>query len=123
MSTIKIPSLDTMLAKREEELGSKDRFDWAASEDITFSILDPRLMTDDQRDELALLRRDLESGEILPSEFADGYLEMYLDDQVDEFLDVGGTSAILTEVISAYVEQMDPTRRSSRTTRRRSKRR
>lgn len=123
MSNIKIPSLDTMLGKRQEELGTTDRFDWAASEDLTFSILDPRLMPDEQRDELALLRRDLQDGEILPSEFNAGFLEMYLDDQVDAFLSAGGTTDILTDVIRTYAEQMDPTRRSSRNIRRQSKRR
>lgn len=123
MTAIKLPNLTTMLAKREEELGTTDRFEWAATPDHTFSILDPRVMTDEQRDELAILRRDLNEGLLLPSEFGEAFLDMYLGDQVEDFLEVGGTPEILTELISAYVEQMDPTRRSSRNTRPRSKRR
>lgn len=126
----KLQSLDQMKAKRAEELGSEDCFPWEATESLTLQIKDPRLADVEWRDELAILRTQLEDGEILPSQFRDEMLELYLGEgytgvagQVEAFTEAGGTSEILGEVIESWVEQSDPTRTSSRSTRRQSRRR
>lgn len=126
----KLDSLDQLKAKRAETLGSDDCFPWEASADLTLQIKDPRVADVEWRDELAILRTQLEDGELLPSEFRDEMLELYLGedatgvpDQVAAFTEAGGTSEILGEVIESWVEQSDPTRTSSRSSRRQSKRR
>lgn len=126
----KLDSLDQMKTKRAETLGSEDCFPWEASESLTLHIKDPRMADVEWRDELAILRTQLEDGDILPSEFRDEMLNLYLGedytgvaDQVELFTEAGGNSEILGEVIESWVEQSDPTRKSSRSTRRQSKRR
>lgn len=129
-ATRKLASLDQMKAKRAEELGSEDCFPWEASETLTLHIKDPRIADIEWRDELAILRTQLEDGKILPSDFRYEMLDLYLGEdytgvsgQVDAFTEAGGTSEILGEVIEAWVDQTDPTRTSSRSTRRNVKRR
>ncbi|MFN7241691.1 MAG: hypothetical protein ACK4M5_00310 [Dietzia cercidiphylli] len=126
----KLASLDQLKAKRAESVGSEECFPWEASDSLTLQIKDPRIADVEWRDELAILRTQLEDGEILPSEFRDEMLELYLGEehtgvvgQVEAFTEAGGTSEILGEVIESWVEQSDPTRTSSRSTRRQSKRR
>lgn len=123
----KLESLDQMLAKRSEAIGSEDCFPWEASEDLTLQIKDPAVADIDWKDDLAILRQQLQNGEILPSQFQDEMLEMYLGEdhtgvagQIEAFLDAGGTSTILGKVVEAWT---DPTRTSSRSTRRQSKQR
>ncbi|WP_010541905.1 hypothetical protein [Dietzia alimentaria] len=129
-TTRRLDSLDQMKAKRAETLGSETCFPWEATEDLTLYIKDPIMADDEWRDELAGLRADLNDGKVLPSEFSSEMLELYLGEevtgyegQVDAFLDAGGSSQILFDVVGKWAEQADPTQRSSRSTRRRANRR
>ena len=133
----KVQKLSEMLAKRREELGSTNRFEWPVDDKKSFSVLDPNLASDEWKDDLSDLGRRFQDNKISPSEFSEEVIEMYLDDP-DEGLDQSGayldlfkdfpsplTAArdLLQEAVQSWVEQTDPTRGSSRSTRRSSKRR
>lgn len=126
----KVKSLSEMLATRKEALGSEDRFEWPVDDERSFLVRDPNMATEEWRDDLAQLGRDLKDGELLPSEFGRELLEMYLDDQTDDYLalfegmsdPVTTARELLTDAVKSWVEQTDPTPQSSRATRRRSKR-
>ncbi|GLB62662.1 hypothetical protein NCCP2495_05400 [Dietzia sp. NCCP-2495] len=127
----KVTPLSEMLATRKEALGTEDRFDWPVDDEKSFQVRDPRMASEAWRDELVQLGRDFEDGELLPSEFSRELIEMYLDDQTDDYLalfegmsDPASTAReLLTDAVKSWVEQTDPTQKSSRATRRRSKQR
>ena len=117
-------NIDAMLAKREEELGSADRFPFIAKGE-TWQAVDPSLADDDWQNELDDLRADLDDDELTISEFRDALIDLYLgDEQAERFRAAGCEFRHLNAALEIYAEQKaDPTRRSSRSTRRRSKRR
>lgn len=131
----KITNLSEMLAKRREELGSETRFEWPLNDEKSFHVLDPRLASDEWRDEFSQLRQDFQDGKVLPSEFHHTIIEMLLDgddfDQADEYIDLfeefpsplQAASELLMETMNSWTSQTDPTRPSSRSTRRNSKQR
>lgn len=131
----KITNLSEMLAKRREELGSETRFEWPLNDEKSFHVLDPRLASDDWRDEFSQLQQDFQAGKKLPSEFHIAIIEMLLDDdefdQSEEYIDLfeefpsplQAASELLLEAMNSWTKQTDPTRPSSRSTRRNSKQR
>lgn len=131
----KITNLSEMLAKRREELGSETRFEWPLDDEKSFHVLDPRLASDDWRDEFAQLQQDFKESKLLPSEFHRTMIEMLLDDdefdQSEEYMDLfeefqspmQAASELLMETMTSWTKQTDPTRPSSRSTRRNSKQR
>lgn len=131
----KITPLSEMLAKRRETLGSETRFEWPVDDEKSFWVLDPKLADDDWRDEFAQLQQDAKDGDIMPSEFQQAVIEMLLDDddldQSSEYIAMFGEFPspmqaaydLLTETMRSWTEQTDPTRQSSRSTRRNVKRR
>lgn len=131
----KVQNLSEMLAKRKEELGSDTRFEWPVDDKKSFWVLDPKCATDDWNDEFAQLQQDFRDGEVLPSDFQRAAIEMLLDDdkydQADEYIamfdgfpsPMQAASELLMETLRSWTEQTDPTRTSSRSTRRNAKRR
>ena len=132
----KITPLSEMLAKRRETLGSETRFEWPVDDDKSFWVLDPKLATDEWRDEFAQLQQDFQDGKVLPSDFHRTAIEMLLDEgddteQSDDYIamfdgfpsPIQAASDLLMETMRSWTEQTDPTRQSSRSTRRNVKRR
>ena len=131
----KITPLSEMLAKRRETLGSETRFEWPVDDEKSFWVLDPKLATDEWRDEFAQLQQDVRDGTIMPSDFHQTVIEMLLDDdereQSGEYIamfaefpsPIQAASDLLMETMRSWSEQTDPTRQSSRSTRRNVKRR
>lgn len=131
----KLTPLSEMLAKRRETLGSATRFEWPVDDHKSFWVLDPKVADDEWRDDFAQLQQDVKEGTILPSEFQQTMIEMLLDDdeleQSEEYIDlfdgfpspIQAASDLLMETVRSWSEQTDPTRQSSRSTRRQSKRR
>lgn len=116
--------IDAMLAKREETIGSKDRFPFVVLGE-TWWCLDPRLSDDSFQDELTELRDDLDEGEIDSVEFRTELIDLYLgDEQGEKFRAAGGQVKHLNAALEAYADTAaDPTRKSSRASRRQSRRR
>ncbi|MCY1656368.1 hypothetical protein OVA21_03920 [Dietzia sp. SL131] len=116
--------IDAMLAKREEVVGSADRFPFIALGE-TWWCIDPRLADDSLQYDLEDLRDDLDDGEIDSSEFRTALIDLYLgDEQGEKFRATGGQMKHINAALEAYADtQADPTRRSSRATRRRANRR
>ena len=125
--------LDAMLAKREEVVGSRDSFPFVVN-GKEWWCKDPKLATDDWREDLAELGEAPEDWDeeqdgrwsADPTELTEHFLGK---DQADEFYAAGGQSAQLNQALEIYQEREnrrrggDPTRPSSRATRRRQKRR
>ena len=133
----KVQKLSEMLAKRREELGSSNRFEWPVDDEKSFWVIDPRVAPDEWTDDMSDLVRKVQDNEIAPSDYLETYISMYLDDD-DEGLEQSGdyiamfdgfasplraARDLLEETVAAHNEQTDPTRPSSRSTRRSSKRR
>ena len=116
--------VDAMLAKREEVVGSKDRFPFVVFGE-TWWCLDPRLADDELQDELTDLRDDLDDGEIDSREFRTLLIDLYLgEEQGEKFRTAGGQVRHLNAALQAYADTAaDPTRKSSRASRRQSRRR
>lgn len=120
---------DAILAKREEEVGSRDKFPFVFG-GKTWWVVDPTLADDDWRDELQELGLDEDGDEdIDPVEIAEHYLGA---DQWEQFVAAGGRSAYVLQALKIHVERQTDTdaegrptqrSRSSRAIRRRSKRR
>ena len=133
----KVTPLSEMLATRKESVGSETRFEWPVDDEKSFLVLDPRLATDEWRDELSDLGRRFQRNEIAPSECSEEIIAMYLDDE-DDGLDqseeyialfeafespLSTARDMLQQAVQSWSEQTDPTQKSSRATRRQSKRR
>lgn len=109
--------LDDIAAKREEELGSADRFPFVYKEQ-EWDCLDPLELDDDQKRELqGIDDKDL-----------DGALIFYLgEEQAERFVEAGGTTTKLTKALDMWIahnrDEKGPTRpgRSSNRKLRRSK--
>lgn len=116
--------IDAMLAKREEAIGSKDQFPFVALGE-TWWCIDPRLADDSLQDDVEDLRDDLDEGDITSPEFRSSLIDLYLgDEQGEKFREAGGQMKHINAALEVYADtQADPTRRSSRSTRRRAKRR
>lgn len=126
---------DAILAKREEEVGSRDQFPMVFAGQV-WLVMDPTLADDDWRDELHDLGvEEDENGDLIESDDVDLVLmaEHYLGaEQWEKFVAAGGQSAYVLQALKIHVgRQSDrdgdgrPTQRSrsSRAIRRRSKRR
>lgn len=115
--------IDAMLAKREEEIGSTDRFPFIARQGTWWAI-DPSLASDEWQDQLDDLNADKEDGAITAADYRQELIDLYLGEKAEEFREAGGELKHLNAALEIYVGQkQDPTRGSSRSTRRRSKRR
>lgn len=131
----KVTHLSEMLAKRREELGSDTRFEWPVDDEKSFYVLDPRMATDEWRDEFAQMQQDFQDGNVLPSDFHRTIIEMLLDgdeiEQSEEYIrmfedfrsPIQDASDLLMKTLKSWTEQTDPTQPSSRSARRNSKRR
>lgn len=133
----KVQKLSEMLAKRREVIGSETRFEWPVDDDLSFQVLDPRLASDEWRDDFSELGRRFKDSELTPSEFSEDIIAMFLDDedeglhQSEDYLalfeslpsPLQAARELLQEAVQSWTEQTDPTRTSSRSTRRSSKRR
>lgn len=128
-------NLDAILAKREEEVGSRDRFPFVFG-GKTWWAMDPTLADDAWQDELHDLgMEEDEDGNLIESDDVDtvAIAEHYLGvDQWKKFVEAGGQSSYFLHALRIHAEQSTgkdsegrPTRRSrsSRATRRQSKRR
>jgi hypothetical protein len=112
--------LDAIEAKRIEEVGSATHFPFGYKERI-WQCMDPLVMTDDDKIEL----QGIESDDL------EGFVEFYLGDQAEEFVEVGGGTSQINAAIKIWLEMntdetgSGPTRptRSSNRTQRRSKQR
>lgn len=112
--------LDAIAAKREEEIGSADSFPFVYK-GRTWQCLDPLLHDDETKREL----------QELDTEDLDGFLDIYLGDQVADFKELGGGTSQVNAAIKIWIDYntddsgSGPTRRttSSNRTQRRSKRR
>lgn len=116
--------IDAMLAKREEEVGYKDRFPFIAA-GKTWWAVDPTLAADEWLDELDELNDERDDDDAPTGDYRDGLVDLYLGDQAEAFRAAGGQSRHLNAALRIYLEQQrtDPTLQPSRSTRRRSKRR
>lgn len=133
----KVQNLSEMLAKRKEELGSDTRFEWPVDDERSLHVLDPRLASDEWRDEFADVTRRFQENRMTPSEYSEDIIMMFLDDddegihQSDDYLDMFdgvpsplmAARELLQSAVQSWTEQTDPTRTSSRSTRRNAKRR
>ncbi|WP_458681953.1 hypothetical protein [Prescottella equi] len=126
---------DAILAKREEEVGSRDRFPMVFAGQV-WQIVDPTLADDEWRDELADIGvEEDEDGNLIEPDDVDPVLivEHYLGaEQWEKFVAAGGQSAYVLRALKIHVDRQTdkdadgrPTQRSrsSRAIRRRSKRR
>ncbi|OZE35603.1 MULTISPECIES: hypothetical protein [unclassified Rhodococcus (in: high G+C Gram-positive bacteria)] len=111
--------LDAIAAKREEEIGSRDKFPFVFKGE-TWQCLDPLILDDDQKSEL----QELDNDDL------EGYVLFFLgDEQAQKFWEMGGGSAQVANAQRLWVEhntdESGPTRRtpSSNRMQRRSKRR
>lgn len=132
----KVTKLSEMLAKRRETLGSDTRFEWPVDDEKTLSVQDPRLADQEWQDEFAALSQQAERGKLSPSELNETVIEMFLDDEgsdldqsgeyIDMFADfpspLQAARELLMDAVNEWGEKSDPTRKSSRSTRRNSKR-
>lgn len=131
----KVTKLSEMLAKRRETLGSDTRFEWPVDDEKSFQVLDPRLASDEWRDDFSDLGSRFREGLITPSEFSEDVIAMFLDDedadlcQSDDYLalfeeipsPLSAARELLQEAVQSWTGQTDPTRKSSRSTRRSAK--
>lgn len=98
--------LDAIAAKREEEVGSADKFPFVFKE-REWQCLDPLLLTDEQKNEL----REIDNQDL------EGIIEFYLgEDQALEFWEAGGGTAHLNLALQAWhdhnTDRSGPTRLS-----------
>ncbi|OZF09813.1 hypothetical protein CH300_00080 [Rhodococcus sp. 15-1154-1] len=99
--------LDAIAEKRQEEIGSADKFPFVFKGQ-TWQCLDPMLLDDDQKTELQQLDpKDLE-----------GTIIFYLgEEQAMQFWEVGGGSSVLTQALNIWIEhntdRSGPTRPST----------
>ncbi|OZF41918.1 hypothetical protein [Rhodococcus sp. 14-2470-1a] len=117
--------LDAMLEKRQEEVGSVDRFPFTFK-GIQWWGMDPILADDPWKDELREISRDEES---TPADVAAHYMG---EEQWEKFVEAGGSSGLWSQALSQYLDNQravdasgDPTqaRRSFNRSQRRSKQR
>jgi hypothetical protein len=102
--------LDAMLAKREEEVGSPDRFPFTFKGE-TWWGLDPILASDEWKDELREISND---EDVTPADVAEHYLG---EEQWARFVAAGGSSGLWSQALSQYLDNQrsadesgDPTR-------------
>lgn len=91
-----IVDLDAILAKRQEEVGSRDQFP-AAAYGSTWWVMDPKLAPDEWLDELEDLRNE-EAGTV---DLAAHYLG---PEQWEKFRAAGGRASDVLSIVEQYVE-------------------
>lgn len=121
--------LNAMLAKRREVLGEGNKFDVDFG-GKKFWFVAPNLASEEWNARFNDLQDDLKADAISRQDFADEFLELLLDDQVEEFRKAAAKegidpSTMATWAVQEYAESVreNPTRSSSRNTPNRSKRR
>ena len=125
---MRLSGIDALQAKHEELTGSKDRFVWKtdphSDKSPQFSILHPVLMAPEDQDDVEQLRQDANEGVLLPSEFREEFLRMFLGEDHDRFVKLCADKDVdafrlLRKVLEEVSEQSGPTRnRSGRRSRR-----
>lgn len=120
-----LSGFEKLKAKQSELNGGApgDRFIWrvdpTSAEGQQFQILNPFMLDEAQRDEVALLRQQARTGEILPSELGREMLDIYIDDDerddFEELAESGGIipADLLNMILEEFQEKHSPTRRSS----------
>lgn len=87
--------LDDIAAKRQEELGSADRFPFVYKSE-TWWCLDPLELDDDQK-------RELQATD--PADL-DAVLDFYLGvDQAEKFVEAGGTTSKLVQALNIWQQR------------------
>lgn len=126
-----LKGFDAMIAKRAEATGTEDgrRFE-VPGFGRTWHLISPELASDEWNDKFAELQSDLQGGYISLADFREDYVDLMLGDEADDFLDAADEAdidpvSLLNWALEEYSEERkkNPTSRSSRSTRRRSKRR
>ncbi|QOV99505.1 hypothetical protein [Rhodococcus pyridinivorans] len=95
-ATTPIVDLDAILAKRQETVGSRDRFP-AAAYGQTWWVMDPKLADDEWLDDL----EDLSDEGAGPIELAEHYLGA---EQWKKFKEAGGRASDVLAIIDQYME-------------------
>lgn len=123
--TKQLSGFEKLKAKRSELNGGApgDRFIWrvdpTAEDGQKFAILNPFMLDDDAKDDLALIDKQYEDGELLPSELNREILDFYLlDEERDDFealADSGDmeASTLLGMILEEFKEKNSPTRKTS----------
>lgn len=97
--------LDDIASKRQEELGSADRFPFVFKGQ-EWSCLDPLELSDEQKYEL----QQVESKDL------DAVIEFYLGDQATDFIEAGGGTSKLNQALEVWIahntDESGPTRRA-----------
>lgn len=121
--------LNAMLAKRREVLGEGNKFDVDFG-GKKFWFVAPNLASEEWNARFNDLQDDLKADAISRGDFAEEFLDLLLDDQVDEFRKAAekegiDPSTVASWAVQEYAEkvQENPTRSSSRHIPKRSKRR
>lgn len=136
LSDDNVIDFDALLAKREEVIGSRDKFPFLFAGDKWW-IFDPELVDDAWRDRLQEITNKPDDWD----DTVDGWWSVdalewiehwFGPDQLDEatdFVEAGGHMGVINRVLEVYQDRKrrqrgtDPTRRPSRATRRQSRRR
>lgn len=123
--TKQLSGFEKLKAKRSELNGGApgDRFIWrvdpTAEDGQKFEILNPFMLDDDAKDDLAIIEKSYEDGELLPSELNREMLDFYLlDEERDDFealADSGDmqASTLLGMILEEFKEKNSPTRKTS----------
>lgn len=120
-----LSGFEKLKAKNAELNGGApgDRFIWrvdpSATDGQQFMILNPFMLDDEQRDQLAILQKDARDGEILPSELNREMLDIYVaDEELEDFEELAesgdmSAAALLGMILEEFREKHSPTRRTS----------
>lgn len=93
--------LDAMFAKREEEVGSPDKFPIVFRGDL-FWALDPSLTSDEWQEDFEDIREALKTGDATQADVARHYMG---DEEWERFVAAGGNSNVFGQALMMYQAQ------------------
>lgn len=120
-----LSGFEKLKAKQAELNGGApgDRFIWRvdpnSADGQKFAIRNPYMLDEETQDQLAMLNKAREDGELLPSEIAGEMLDLYiLDEERDDFEALAESgdmrpSTLLSFILEDFQDKHSPTRKTS----------